>query len=65
MGNRNRVKWDVMTMSRYGCIMDWCRQLSVLVCLKSSQFHEARDIVMNLIARFKLENKAKTEAEAG
>ena len=62
MVDSNGGAWDSLIASRYGCLMDWGRQVCSLACRKANHFHEARDSLTGLFQRLKLDSEGAGEA---
>ncbi|RYQ90526.1 hypothetical protein Ahy_B09g096586 [Arachis hypogaea] len=60
--NSSDITWDSIILSQYGCLMDWCRQLSYIASRRQERFHLLRDTVMSLIEDFnKIEDEQKKQ----
>ncbi|XP_020987719.2 uncharacterized protein LOC110277616 [Arachis duranensis] len=58
------VTWESIILSQYGCLMDWCRQLSYIASRRQERFHLVRDTVMSLIEDFKIEDEQEKQVGA-
>ncbi|XLT65422.1 hypothetical protein HN873_021861 [Arachis hypogaea] len=58
------VTWESIILSQYGCLMDWCRQLSYVASRRQERFHLVRDTVMSLIEDFKIEDEQEKQVGA-
>ncbi|RYR26755.1 hypothetical protein Ahy_B02g061060 isoform A [Arachis hypogaea] len=58
------VTWESIILSQYGCLMDWCRQLSYVTSRRQERFHLVRDTVMSLIEDFKIEDEQEKQVGA-
>ncbi|QHO11290.1 uncharacterized protein DS421_15g496860 [Arachis hypogaea] len=58
------VTWESIILSQYGCLMDWCWQLSYVASRRQERFHLIRDTVMSLIEDFKIEDEQKKQVGA-
>ncbi|RYQ86375.1 hypothetical protein Ahy_B10g106044 [Arachis hypogaea] len=58
------VTWESIILSQYGCLMDWCRQLSYVASRRQERFHLVRETVMSLIEDFKIEDEQEKQVGA-
>ncbi|RYR38146.1 hypothetical protein Ahy_A09g043113 [Arachis hypogaea] len=58
------VTWVSIILSQYGCLMDWCWQLSYVFSRRKERFHLIRDTIMSLIEDFKIEDEQEKHVSA-
>ncbi|QHO16836.1 Protein FAR1-RELATED SEQUENCE [Arachis hypogaea] len=60
----NGITWESIILSQYGCLMDWCRQLSYVASRRHDRFQVVRDTIMSLIEDFKIEDEQEKQVGA-
>ncbi|RYR20995.1 hypothetical protein Ahy_B03g066232 [Arachis hypogaea] len=58
------ITWESIILSQYGCLVDWCRQLSYVASRRQERFHLVRDTVISLIEDFKIEDEQEKQVGA-
>ncbi|XP_057746603.1 protein FAR1-RELATED SEQUENCE 9-like [Arachis stenosperma] len=58
------VTWESIILSQYGCLMDWCWQLSYVASRRQERFHLVQDTVMSLIEDFEIEDEQEKQVGA-
>ncbi|RYR21495.1 hypothetical protein Ahy_B03g066802 [Arachis hypogaea] len=58
------VTWESIILSQYGCLMDWCRQLSYVASRRQEGFNLVRDTVMSLIEDFEIKDEQEKQVGA-